>query len=173
MIAQRRKAEDEDDLSIFFGALPEAPMQEDQLDELGRVVQRANPTVARRDRLNARSARRMLRRASGRAQTQEEEGYSTDSSLAPSDAADYQTAMRNLLKDAKAIMSDVQADEFRDPIRGLGKWFGEWRSRFGESYTGAWGGLGMIGAWEFWTRLEVLGWSPLEVRLRLSCSDFL
>ncbi|KZT09212.1 uncharacterized protein LAESUDRAFT_810841 [Laetiporus sulphureus 93-53] len=163
MIAQRRHAEDEDDLSLFLGSLPQTQPQQDELDELGRVAPRANPTIARRDRLNARDVRRIRRRASGRAQQQEDEGYSTDSSLPPSDAADYQTALSRLAREAKEMMADVKAEEFRDPSRGLGKWFGEWRARFSDSYTGAWGGLGTVGAWEFWARLEILGWSPLEV----------
>ncbi|GBE83032.1 nineteen complex-related protein 2-domain-containing protein [Sparassis latifolia] len=162
MISQRRRAEDEDDLSVFLGSLPQTQPKEDELDELGRVIPQANPTVTRRDRRNARASRRMLRRASGHAQQNEEEGYSTDSSLPPSDAADYKTAVAALLRDTKDIMSDVKAEEFRDPSRGLGKWFGEWRERFSDSYTSAWGGLGMVGAWEFWVRLELLGWSPLE-----------
>ena len=167
MIARRRRAEDEDDLSLFLGSLPQNEPAQEEVDDLGRVVPRTNSAASRRERRDARSKRRLLRRASGKAQSNEEEGYSTDSSLPPSDSADYRTAMTRLVRDGKAIMSDVQAEEFRDPTRGLGKWFGEWRSRFGDSYSGAWGGLGMVGAWEFWARLEILGWSPLEVGLSL------
>ncbi|OBZ68654.1 GC-rich sequence DNA-binding factor 2 [Grifola frondosa] len=161
MISQRRLTEDEDDLSLFFGSLPESQSTPtEELDDLGRIVQRANPAAVRRDRLTARRARRS-RRAADRAQT-EEEGYSTDSSLPPLDAADYKLATGNLALKAREIMSDVKAEEFKNPDVGLSKWFGEWRARFGDSYTGAWGGLGMVGAWEFWVRLEILGWSPLE-----------
>ncbi|KZT67273.1 hypothetical protein DAEQUDRAFT_673635 [Daedalea quercina L-15889] len=162
MIARRRRAEDEDDLSLFLGSLPQTEPTGDEVDDLGRVVPRANPAASRRSRLDARNKRRLLRRAGGKSHSNEEEGYSTDSSLPPSDAADYQTAMSRLVRDGKTIMSDVQAEEFKHPSRGLGKWFGEWRTRFSDSYTGAWGGLGMVGAWEFWARLEILGWSPLE-----------
>ncbi|KAH9936526.1 GCFC-domain-containing protein [Fomitopsis serialis] len=162
MVAQRRRAEDEDDLSLVLGTLPQAAPTGDEVDDLGRLVPHTNSATARRARLDERAKRRLLRRAGGKAQSNEEEGYSTDSSLPPSDAADYQTAMSRLVRDGRAIMSDVQADEFKDPNRGLGKWFGGWRTRFGDSYTGAWGGLGMVGAWEFWARLEILGWNPLE-----------
>ncbi|PCH39872.1 hypothetical protein WOLCODRAFT_97929 [Wolfiporia cocos MD-104 SS10] len=164
MIAQRRRAEDEDDLSLFLGSLPQPAPQSDELDELGRVISRENPTAARRDRLQARSARCILRRAQSQLQPHpnEDVGFSTDSSLPSSEAADYKTALGRLARDAKDVMADVKAEEFRDPVRGLGRWFGEWRERFGDSYTGAWGGLGMVGAWKFWTRLEMLGWSPLE-----------
>ncbi|KII90784.1 hypothetical protein PLICRDRAFT_52485 [Plicaturopsis crispa FD-325 SS-3] len=155
MIAARRKGDDEDDLSIFLGSLPvEAQHDGDDVDEMGRAAPRSNPLAARRDRRRARQARRKP--------TNADEGYSTDSSLPPSDAADYKTAIGRLSADAAAVISDVRAEEFRNPSAGLGKWFDEWRQRFGESYTGAWGGLGLVGAWEFWVRLEILGWNPLE-----------
>lgn len=165
MITRRRKADDEDDLSLFLGSLPQTAPTTEELDELGRVVPQANPGATRRERLSARTARRTRRRAqASTSQVEVEEGYSTDSSLPPSDAADYETAMRRLKADQKDIMADVKAEEFKSPEKGLSRWFGGWRMRFGDSYTGAWGGLGMVSAWEFWTRYEILGWNPLEVR---------
>lgn len=164
MVSKRRKADDEDDLSAVLGILP-VPAPEigtEQIDELGRVVPSANPSATRRDRASARDARRTLRRAKQNKQEQEE-GYSTDSSLPPSDAADFEVAIEKLLAKRDDILSDVRAKDFKNPGLGLSKWFGEWRDRFGDSYTGAWGGLGMVGAWEFWTRLEILGWDPLQV----------
>jgi GC-rich sequence DNA-binding factor len=162
MISRRRSTDDEDDLSIFFGPLPlpVAQPEAETLDELGRVPN-ANPVVARRERRSTRLARRSRRTENSG--TENEEGYSTDSSLPSSDAADFNTAMQNILADRKAILSDVRAAEFKDPSRGIGKWFGEWRSRFRSTYSGAWGGLGVVGAWEFWARLEIMGWNPLDV----------
>ncbi|TFY70970.1 hypothetical protein EVG20_g2035 [Dentipellis fragilis] len=158
MIRQRRHADDEDDLSYFLGSLPVPPHTEpEELDELGRIIPRANPAAARRDRRSSRITRRSHRKSV------EEEGYSTDSELPPSDAADYRTALQKLAMRRDDILSDVKAKEFKDPSLGIGKWFGEWRRRFGDSYVGAWGGLGMVGAWEFWVRLEIVGWNPLEV----------
>lgn len=168
LVSKRRERDDEDDLEVLFGVLPILPGrkdgEEEQVDELGRAVPQANPTVARKERLSAREARRMYRRARSQGQTQEE-GYSTDGSLPPSDATDYDLAIEKLLEKGRDVLSDVKVKDFRDPMVGLGKWFGEWREKFGDSYTGAWGGLGMVGAWEFWTRLEVLGWDPIEVCL--------
>ncbi|TFK91874.1 GCFC-domain-containing protein [Polyporus arcularius HHB13444] len=162
MVAARRRAEDEDDLILFLGTPPSLQPQPEEVDELGRTIPSANSPHARANRNAAREARRLRRRATNQQARQEEEGFSTDSELPPGDEDDYRTAMGQLLADAKGIMADVKADEFRDPNAGLGKWFGEWRSKFGDIYTGAWGGLGMIGAWEFWVRLEILGWDPLE-----------
>ncbi|KAI0631928.1 nineteen complex-related protein 2-domain-containing protein [Trametes polyzona] len=163
MIAQRRKAEDEDDLTLFLGLPPQLQPGPDEVDDLGRIVPSANSAASRADRTAARAARRLRRRAANQQKAAaEEEGYSTDASLPPADADDYRAAMGKLVADAQAIMADVKAEEFRDPRAGLGKWFGEWRAKFGDVYRGAWGGLGMVSAWEFWARLEILGWNPLE-----------
>ena len=171
-ISQRRRDDDESDLSLVYGSPPE-PSVEEELDELGRIVPRANPAALRKERRAARATRRhrrQLRKGVTEADDREE-GYSTDSSLPPSDDQDYRTAVERLATGGEDILSDVQAVEYTDPSLGLGKWFGEWRDRYGDSYTGAWGGLGLVGAWEFWVRLELLGWNPLEVSCVNSSSD--
>ncbi|RPD62638.1 GCFC-domain-containing protein [Lentinus tigrinus ALCF2SS1-7] len=162
MIATRRRAEDEDDLMLFLGTPPSLRPQSEEVDELGRAIPSANSPQARANRTAAREARRVRRRAVNQQARQEEEGFSTDAELPQGDEEDYRIAMGRLLSDAKEIMADVKAEEFRDPTVGLGKWFGEWRTKFSDIYTGAWGGLGMVGAWEFWVRLEILGWNPVE-----------
>lgn len=165
MISQRRRADDADDLSLFLGALPTPPQPDiEEVDELGRTVPRANSAAVRRDRIIARAARRSRRHAVSTAQSQEdaEEGYSTDSSLPPSDKDDYSTALNKLFRSAQDILSDVRAEEFKNPSLGLGNWFGKWREKFGDIYSGAWGGLGLVGAWEFWVRLEMVGWNPVD-----------
>ncbi|TCD70747.1 hypothetical protein EIP91_001776 [Steccherinum ochraceum] len=174
MISRRRSAEDEDDLSLFLGELPIPPRdQPEQVDELGRVVPEANPAVTRRERAAARTARRQARRTTRPPPpSQDDEGFSTDSSLPPSDAADYSTATRKVLSKRQEVLSDVKAKDFLDPAVGLVKWFGEWREKFGETYTGAWGGLGMVGAWEFWTRLEMVGWDPVEDKRTLDAFEW-
>jgi GC-rich sequence DNA-binding factor len=170
MITQRRRLDDEDDLASFLGSLPTPQAETEQLDDLGRIIPTANPLAARRDRRTARGVRRTYRR--GRFQSTEivEEGYSTDSSLASSDAADYRTALSKLSSDGAKILADVQVEEFKDPSMGIGKWFGEWREQWGDSYTSAWGGLGLVAAWEFWVRLEVMRWNPFEVDFLLTIS---
>lgn len=169
MIAQRRQADDQDNLSLIFGSLSllATPDQSEEVDDLGRVLLRSNPVTVRREREAARIARRLCRKRERETraitmQLDREEGYSTDSSLPPSDAMDYRSAMERIANDGHGLLSDVHAAEFRNPSLGLAKWFGGWRRRFGDSYTGAWGGLGLVGAWEFWVRLEILGWNPFE-----------
>ena len=163
MILKRRRADDEDDISLFLGNLrtppqPDGPMEE--LDELGRIVPRANPAVVRKERMSARATRRLGRKAVS--QKQDEEGFSTDSSLSPSDGADYATAINRILTSAQNILSDVRSKEFKDARLGLGKRFGDWRRKYEDIYIGAWGGLGLVGAWDFWVRLEIVGWNPIE-----------
>ncbi|KAI0338869.1 hypothetical protein BDW22DRAFT_1457945 [Trametopsis cervina] len=163
IIAKRRKADDEDDLSLFLGILPTAPVvKAEETDELGREV--PHPLISRHERMISRSDRRLLHRVKRGKQEDEEEGFSTDSSLWKSDEADFDLAIEKLDEKRKDILADVRAKDFKDPTVGLSKWFGEWRDRFGDIYTGAWGGLGMVGAWEFWTRLEIVGWDPLWER---------
>jgi GC-rich sequence DNA-binding factor len=161
MISKRRQADDEDDLVTFMGSLPTAEKPEPEVDELGSVNPLVKSAAARRNRRLARITRRMRRGTHGQA---EDEGYSTDSSLSPSDAADYSTAMQKLAVDGEGILADVKAEDFIDPRLGMVKWFREWRNRYEESYTRAWGGLGLVVVWEFWMRLELLGWDPIDVR---------
>ncbi|KAF8517432.1 nineteen complex-related protein 2-domain-containing protein [Hysterangium stoloniferum] len=165
MISDRRKLDDEDDIIVFLGLPPVAKTLAniEVIDELGRTIPSNNTVKATRvSRRNARSNRRVLRRARNQAQKQEEDGYSTDGSLPPTDTDDFRMAIAKLEERREAILSDVRADEFRDPQAGLAKWFGEWRAIYEESYVGAWGGLGLVAAWEFWCRLEMVGWDPIE-----------
>ncbi|KAG6377125.1 nineteen complex-related protein 2-domain-containing protein [Boletus reticuloceps] len=168
MIARRRRADDEDDLSVVFGTIPKPSAELDEADELHRVLPPSNSIVLRRSRRTARIARRTRRHAGKLSSDADdrEEGYSTDSSLTQSDALDYQQALERITADGKDILSDVRSVEFKDPNHGLAKWFGEWRERYADSYIGAWGGLGLVGAWEFWVRLEILGWNPFEAFAR-------
>ena len=166
MISKRRRLDDEDDVALFLGVPATSPPDSvNETDELGRVVPSQNMTPAlRAPRRTARSNRRLLRRARDQVAQDEDEGYSTDSSLPEADADDYRTAMVKLNQRRDGVLSDVRADDFRDPKLGLAKWFGEWRELYEESYVSAWGGLGLVAAWEFWCRLEVVGWDPIEVR---------
>ncbi|TDL23255.1 hypothetical protein BD410DRAFT_787584 [Rickenella mellea] len=158
MIAKRRQQDDEDALSLFFGSPPEQKQPEtEELDELGRVIPQKNSSMLRRERQAERVTRRSRRKPS-----KEEEGYSTDATLPPSDASDFQMAMSNLATRVNNVLADVRADDFNDPDLGVAKWFGDWRKKYSDTYTGAYGGLGMVSAWEFWVRLEIVGWDPME-----------
>jgi GC-rich sequence DNA-binding factor len=150
MISQRRKRDDEDDLALCFGDLPQ-------------LADEQPPTSTRQGRSAARIQRRQQRRRANPSTQTAEEGYSTDSSLPPPESQDFQTALAMLQEKAGHVLGDVRAKEFRDPRIGLGKWFGEWREKYEDIYVGAWGGLGLIGAWEFWARLEIVGWNPFQV----------
>ncbi|KAJ7784341.1 nineteen complex-related protein 2-domain-containing protein [Mycena metata] len=152
MIKERRNAEDEDDLCTFMGIV-RAP-DEEETDELGRVIPRPTPTLRRAARLA-----RHRRRHHTQPTDDDEEGYSTDSSLPPSDLDSYRGAMSSLAERAGQVLSDVRAEEFRDP--GKGRW-NAWRETYADSYVGAWGGLGVVSVWEFWVRLEIVGWDFIK-----------
>ncbi|TFK40869.1 nineteen complex-related protein 2-domain-containing protein [Crucibulum laeve] len=161
LISQRRHLDDEDDLSTFLGPLPiptATKEEQEEIDELGRVIPKPNPATERRERRVARLARRQ-NRLQQRTKAEDEEGYSTDSSLPPSDASAYSTAIKTLKTKSKEVLADVRAEEFRDP--GKGRW-SAWREKYADSYVGAWGGLGVVSVWEFWVRLEVVGWDSVE-----------
>ena len=161
MISKRRRDDDDDDLTTFFGPLPTPPETEtEQTDDFGRTIPKPNPASERRQRRTARVARRQLRSSKQAKTVEVEEGYSTDSSLAPHDASAYSSALRSLASRKKEVLADVRAEEFRDP--GKGKW-SIWREKYSDSYVGAWGGLGVVSVWEFWVRLESVGWNCIEV----------
>ncbi|KAI0260998.1 hypothetical protein BC834DRAFT_897632 [Gloeopeniophorella convolvens] len=147
---------------MFLGLLPVQPHTgPEELNEMGRIIPRLNPEAAQRDRQAARTARCSRRQRESR-QRQGEEGYSTDATLPPSDGADYLAALDQLSQKRDSILSDVKEKEYKNPSLGISSRFAGWRERFGDSYTGAWGGLGLVGAWEFWARLEISGWNPFE-----------
>lgn len=160
MIDQRRRADDIDDLATFLGPLPLVQPSEpevEQSDELSRVIPRPNPAILKRERREARIKRRQARRQ--KSEEEEEEGFSTDSSLSKPEASDYANALKSLAARTKDVLADVRAEDFRDP--GKGRW-SVWREKYADSYIGAWGGLGVVGVWEFWVRLEMVGWDCVE-----------
>lgn len=157
MIQRRRTADDEDDLSFCLGSVMTRD-NSDEVDDLGRIVPERNANILRRERMHSRVSRR-----SRRIHSAEEEGYSTDSSLPASDQADFETATSKLEDDSKKLLGDVKSDDFRNPSVGVARWFGNWRDKYSDSYTDAFGGLGMVSAWEFWVRFEMLAWDPTAV----------
>ncbi|KAJ3572963.1 hypothetical protein NP233_g2748 [Leucocoprinus birnbaumii] len=164
ILKQRRLAEDDDDLSSFLGALPEPPNTDpEEVDELGRTIPKPTSAALRRERRIARLERRRIRLAKSRAE-EAEEGYSTDSSLPPPDEQAYIEATESLISRKKEVLADVKAEEFLDP--GKGRW-GIWREKYTDSYVNAWGGLGVVGVWEFWARLEMIGWDCVQDRRSL------
>jgi GC-rich sequence DNA-binding factor len=130
MIHYRRRAENGDDLSMILGSPPILPHTEpEELDEMGRVIPGLNAEATRSDRQAARAARRAARLKNGR-RSEDEEGYSTDATLAPSDAADYLAARQRLSRQRDRILSDVKVKEFKDPNLGIGTRFAAWRTRW-------------------------------------------
>ncbi|PPQ72250.1 hypothetical protein CVT26_006977, partial [Gymnopilus dilepis] len=162
MIAKRRQEDNEDDLATFIGPIPFQPSTDpEEVDENGDIIPKPDPAQEQRERRTARVARRQIRssRRQQRPAGEEEEGYSTDSSLAPEDTSAYAEAIQSLKTRRKEVLADVKAEEFRDP--GKGRW-STWREKYSDSYISAWGGLGVVSVWEFWVRLELVTWDCIE-----------
>jgi GC-rich sequence DNA-binding factor len=159
MLAKRRDQDDADDLSIFLGLQTSTISDESEpkLDEFGRSIP-VDAASERRERRLERLDRR--KRRATRQTVVEEEGYSTDSSLAPTDLSAYGEAVQSIAASSKEVLADVKAAEFRDPAKG--RW-AVWREKYADSYVGAWGGLGVVSVWEFWVRLECVNWDCIEV----------
>jgi GC-rich sequence DNA-binding factor len=182
LVSNRRTADDNDDTALILGVPPQTDPDgideaAEEVDELGRsrrTEHESGPSSGvRKARRTDRSARRTRRRA--RAQTAngaagaasgpggDDEGFSTDSSLAEGDARDYSSAQHDLSRRVDALLDDVKAEDFRDPSKGLAVRFGGWRARYEDEYMGAFGALSMVQAWSFWARGEMVGWEPLRV----------
>lgn len=169
LYTKRRHDDDSDDLALCLGIAANDDEVEEEVDEMGRTRRKVDESGAysgvrryrREDRI-ARRRRRQARNSQAQAQVQEE-GYSTDSSLGEADQQDYQGAQEALQKRVAALSSDVKAEDFRDPEKGLAKKFGGWRSRVDEDYDNAFGGLAMVQGWEYWARQEMIGWEPGRV----------
>lgn len=163
LIAGRRKEDDEDDLVTVFGSLPREEgeaREEPELDEFGRAIPKPSIQQLRKERMEYRSIRRAHRLKSRRTTTSEdEEGYSTDDELPRDDETAYTEAVSSIQSRGQEILADVKAEEFKDPSKG--RW-GSWRQRYPDLYVNAWGGLGVVSVWEFWVRLELLGWDPIS-----------
>lgn len=166
----RRKEDDEDDISLFLHLPAPKPVETEDEDEFGRALPQGPHAPTREARRSSRLARFA---ASNHVPSpapiklglsaDDESGYATDGDLMPGDLEDFSLAKEKLGHRVASLLDDVKSAEFRDPSRGLAVRFAEWRERWIESYSGAWGGLGMIGAWEFWARLEMVEWNPVEV----------
>lgn len=175
MISKRRMEDDEDDLVILFGLPASLQEEEVQLDEFGRELPSSSAphSTVRKERRLARQRRLLSSSRPSHSHphnpNETNPDYdATDSSLSPSSSTDFSSALTTLRARLKSqLFSDVKSKAFRDPNLGLAIWFNEWREKYPEEYRNAWGGIGLVQAWEFWGRVELVGWVPFEVRVRV------
>jgi GC-rich sequence DNA-binding factor len=173
LIDKRRSEDDSDDLAMFLGVAPAGEEEKEEVDEMGRSRQiDSGPSSGiRRARRNARESRQVKRRKRNEIVVKpEDDGFSTDSTLAEGDATDYAASIQHLDRRVIALLEDVRAEDFRDPNKGIAVRFGAWRKMEEEEYVNAFGGLAMVHAWEFWARGEMVGWEPFRVS-RLSSHE--
>jgi GC-rich sequence DNA-binding factor len=170
MINKRRADDNEDDLVLLYGVPADMVQasEEPQVDELGRALPSSTEphSAVRRARRQERMQRKAAHSRSQSNSTQDED-YATDGSLPPSDAADFEMAISSLKEKVQTVLfKDVKAKAFRDPKHGIAIWFGEWREKWPDIYHNAFGGMGLVQAWEFWARAEIIGWVPFDVSPR-------
>lgn len=164
--AKRLHDDDSDDLALCIGTVSWSSLEPDEpeVDELGRTIRRVDESGpysgVRRQRRQDRLARRASRRTRRPIPVDHEDGFSTDSSLGPGDAEDYEMALDSLRTRVKALEDDIKAEDFIHPQLGLAVRFGGWRERYPEEYNNAYGGLAMVQGWEYWARKEMVGWEP-------------
>ena len=169
MTNRRRTDDDEDDISLFLCLPLSKPVEDENEDEFARTLSQGPHAPTREARRSARLARFAASNHNSSMpiklalSADDEAGYVTDGDLVPADFEDYNFAKEKLSRRVASLLDDVKSAEFRDPSLGLAVRFADWREQWSDSYGGAWGGLGMIGAWEFWVRLEMVEWNPVEV----------
>lgn len=177
IVNRRRYEDDSDDVSLFTGAqVPTAfslipvvvtEATEPEVDEMGRSRREDDTGPRSAVRIARRSARtRRIAVKFSNSATQEEESTWTDDELSPGDSSDLGDALLSLRDSLGELFEDVKADDFRDPDLGIRRKFEEWRDKFGEEYQNAFGGLALVGVWEFWARVEMALWNPFEVSFR-------
>ncbi|SCZ88564.1 BZ3500_MvSof-1268-A1-R1_Chr10-2g03001 [Microbotryum saponariae] len=189
IVSRRRFEDDSDDVALFTGASvpsafsldPKASAEDDEdkdgeeeeVDEMGRSTRRTEDRFGPRSgaRVARRSARerrlenrKALYQPNGIASTAEEDSAMwTDDDLISADSADLADALTSLQDLRKTLFEDVRVDDFRDPNLGIRKKFEEWRSTYREDYENAFGGLALVGVWEFWARVEMALWNPFGI----------
>lgn len=162
-ITLRSAGDDSDDLALVLGVAGNQTKPEDQT---------ANESAPNSDLRKTRRLARMDRRARRRgivAAPADEDGLSTDDELDEELADDYEAAQHEVERRVHALLEDVKAEDFRDPEVGVAVRFADWRKRYPEEYEGAFGGLSLVQAWEFWARGEMIGWDPVRVSTLHRC----
>lgn len=154
-LSRRRLDDDSDDLALCLGV-----PYNDPASNKSSIGDPSAPSDA--EERNARRANRASR-VSQPGLNPTEEGYLSDSALPDADTADYMAARSELRDRLQTVLGDVGAEDFRDPEVGLAKRFALWQQEYGEDYQGAYGGIAMVQAWEFWARWEMGDWDPLDV----------
>lgn len=135
---------------------------EPEFDEMGRSRREDNTAPRSSVRVARRAARERRQMASSSSPNPDEDSF-TDDELSAGDSTDLASAITSLKESLGLIFIDVKADDFRDPNLGIRKKFEEWRGKYGEEYRNAFGGLALVGVWEFWARVEMALWNPFEV----------
>lgn len=164
--SQKPPSEEADDMDLDGGSHPKPREDEDD---------------APAEDGDATSVTRTQRRESGAVPANQAATVIRDIGLKPEDAAAFDVALEPIKRKWESILDGVKAPEFRWPdARASGEGdhdrgvtaadpahpssvhsrFLDWRRRFPEEYSNAWGGLALAGVWEFWAKRELALWHP-------------
>ncbi|GMK57675.1 hypothetical protein CspeluHIS016_0405090 [Cutaneotrichosporon spelunceum] len=153
-ISARQAGDDSDDLALVVGVAANQTRPEEQ-----SASESGPNSDARKIRRQAHADRRARRR--GIVAAPDDDGLSTDDELEGDLADDYEAAQHEIERRVHGLLEDVKAEDLRDPEIGIAVRFADWRKRYPEEYDGAFGGLSLVQAWEFWARGEMIGWDPV------------
>lgn len=155
------------------GSQQDMDIDQDEVDEMGRSRSEMDlepRSYSRKIRREERQKRLLLssRQQEGASDSSSPEGNGdgdlSDSELLTSDSQDLQAAGESLEAATKQLFADVAASEYIEPTVGIEPRFVEWRRQYREDFNDAFGGLAMVGVWEFWARCELATWNPFCVK---------
>ncbi|KAI9018486.1 nineteen complex-related protein 2-domain-containing protein [Phycomyces nitens] len=155
VVTERRWEDDLDDLALF-AILPHMEVEEEQVDEFGRVIEVKSSEASRQRRREER-----LGRIKKRDMEDEDAAMWTDDDMQEEWILQKEDRLETIRTQKIAeLLSDV-SDEFK-PLRTVMDRFGAWKTEFYEDYQKAFGSLSLPGAFEFYVRCELVSWDPFE-----------
>ncbi|EIE81292.1 hypothetical protein G6F46_006843 [Rhizopus delemar] len=161
IILSRHWQDNVDDLLLFADIQQlDEEMEEENVDEFGRVKELRNSDAARRRRKEERQ-QRMSRQADLAEESVEdlikEQGLWTDDEMQDDEQRD------NKLQAIETAGIDALMEDVSEEFRSLGavkEKFEAWKTTYYEDYQKAFGSLSLPGAFEFYIRLELITWNP-------------
>ncbi|MFT7818499.1 PAX3- and PAX7-binding protein 1 [Arapaima gigas] len=164
----QRRQDDIKDESAEFSSLSSKAVMAPNLDSFGRD-RGAYLEHAKQRRIAEREARRTRRRQAREQngkRAEHREGLSSDDEETSTDITSYKLERERILKESKKVFEDVLEDfHSLDAIKAH---FEVWRRLYSTCYQDAYIGLCLPKLFSPLVRLELIGWSPLEV----DCPNF-
>lgn len=188
---QRRAKEMEDELSLFWGvpqlSLMPSQRRDPQSNAEAMDTDASEGALGQQEESSptedgdAASAIRSDRRNAGEVPANQAAAVLREYRLSSPDHAGYVEAVAPLRQRLDQVLDSVKAPEYRWPDAKIEKQgdnaaangsakhpssvhtrFLDWRRRYPDDYSNAWGGLALAGIWEFWAKRELTFWEPFD-----------